>query len=79
MLGHFPCSLDEKFVDRDQSRRIKGEAQSIMLAAQDQALSKNYFETILMGETERKFRLYKEYEETIDHLISGCPIFAKNE
>ena len=34
---------------------------------------------ILTEETERKCRLCKQYEETIDHLTSGCPILAKNE
>ena len=30
-------------------------------------------------EIESKCRLCKQHEETIDHLISGCPILAKNE
>ena len=30
-------------------------------------------------EIESKCRLCKQYEETIDHLTSGCPILAKNE
>jgi hypothetical protein len=30
-------------------------------------------------EIESRCRLCKEYEETIDHLISGCPTLAKNE
>ena len=28
---------------------------------------------------ESKCRLCKQHEETIDHLTSECPIFAKNE
>jgi hypothetical protein len=50
------------------------------VSAQDQAISPNYFmRKILKEETESRCRLCKEYEETIDHLISGCPILAKNE
>jgi hypothetical protein len=50
------------------------------MAAQDQAISKNYFKKkILKQEIESRCRLCKEYEETIDHLISGCPTLAKNE
>jgi hypothetical protein len=33
----------------------------------------------LMGNLQSRCRLCKEYEETIDQLISGCPILAKNE
>ena len=55
---------------------IKGET----VAAQDEAISTNYFKNkILKEETESKCRLCKQHEETIDHLTSGCPILAKNE
>ena len=51
-----------------------------MVAAQDQAITTNYFKkNILKGEIESKCRLCKKHEETIDHLTSGCPILAKNE
>ena len=50
------------------------------MAAQDQAISTNYFKNkILKEEIECKYRLCKQQEETIDHLTSGCPILAKNE
>jgi hypothetical protein len=50
------------------------------VAAQDQAISTNYFKRkILKEEIESRCRLCKEYEETVDHLTSGCPILAKNE
>jgi hypothetical protein len=50
------------------------------VAAQDQAISTDYFKRkILKEEIESGCRLCKEYEETIDHLTSGCPIMAKNE
>jgi len=43
-------------------------------------ISTNYFKKkILKEEIESKCRLCKQYEETIDHLTSGCPILAKNE
>jgi hypothetical protein len=49
MFGQFPRSLDEKLVDKEQSYRwlkfgdIKGETESTIVAAQDQAISTNYF------------------------------------
>ena len=50
------------------------------MAAQDQAISTNYFKNkILKQEIESKCRLCKQHEETIDNLTSGCPILAKNE
>jgi hypothetical protein len=42
--------------------------------------SLDYFKrNILKEEIKNRCRLCKEYEETIDHLTSGCPILAKNE
>jgi len=86
MHGQFPRNLDEKLVDIDQfcswlkSGDIKGETESTIVAAQDQAISTNYFKNkILKEEIESKCWLCKQHEETIDHLTSGCPIFAKNE
>jgi hypothetical protein len=82
----FPRSLDEKLVDKEQSYRwlklgdIKGETESTIVAAKDQAVSTNHFKReILKEETVSRCRLCKEYEETIDHLTSGCPILAKNK
>jgi len=57
-----------------------GEKQSAIVAAQDQALSTNYFKNkILKEEMYSKYRLCKGHEETIDHLTSGCLILARNE
>ena len=73
-------------MDIEQSYRwlkscdIKGETESTTVAVQDQAISANYFKNkILKEETESKFRLCKQHEETIDHLTSGWPILAKDE
>jgi hypothetical protein len=47
--GQFPRSLDETLVDKEQSYRwlkfgdIKGETESTIVAAQNQAISTNYF------------------------------------
>ena len=86
MHGQLPRNLDEKLVDIEQSHHwlkfgdIKGETESTIVAAQDQAIGTNYFKKkIFKEEIESKCRLYKQHEETIDHLTSGCPILAKNE
>jgi hypothetical protein len=50
------------------------------VAAQDQAISTNYFKNkILKEEIESKYWLCKQHKETIDHLTSGCPILVKNK
>jgi hypothetical protein len=81
-----PRNLDEKLADIEQSYcwlksgDIKGEIESTIVAAQDQAISTNYFKNkVLKEEIEDKCRLCKLHEETIDHLTSGCHILAKNE
>jgi hypothetical protein len=86
MHGKFPRSLGEKLLDKEQSYRwlkfgdIKGETESTIVAAQDQVISTNCFERKILKEAiESRCRLGKQYEETIDHLTSGCPISAKNE
>ena len=73
-------------MDIEQSYRwlksgdIKGETESKIVTAQDQAISTNYFKNkILKEENECKCRLCKQQEETIDHLTLGCPILVKNE
>jgi len=84
MHGQLPRNLDEKLVDIEQSYRwlksgdIKGETESTIVAAQDQAISTNYFKNkILKEEIESKRWLCKQYEETIDHLTSGCPFWRR--
>jgi hypothetical protein len=62
-----------------ETLREKQKVQSIV-TAQDQPISTNYFKRkILKEEIESRCQLCKEYEETVDHLTSGCPILAKNE
>jgi hypothetical protein len=58
---------------------IKGETESTIVAAQDQAISTNYFINKILNEVDSKCWLFYKHEETIDHLISGCPIWVKSE
>jgi hypothetical protein len=86
MHGQLPRNLDENLVDIKQSYRwlkhgdIKRETESTTVAAQDQAISKNYFKNkILKEEFESKWWLCKQHAEIIDHITSECPILAKSE
>ena len=59
---------------------IKAETESEIVAAQDQALQKKYYATkILSTEIDSKCRLCQQFDETIDHIISPCPILAKEQ
>ena len=50
------------------------------MAAQDQVLQTKYYATkILSTETVGKCRLCRQFDETIDHIISACPILTKEE
>jgi len=70
-------------VDIEQSYRwlksgdIKGETESTIVAAQDQAISTSYFKKkMLKEEIESKCRLCKQHEETIEHNL-GMPHSGK--
>jgi len=75
MHSQLPHNVDKKLVDIEQSYSwlksgdIKGETESTIVAAQDQAIGTNYFKNkILKEEIENKCWLCKQHEETIDHL-----------
>ena len=59
---------------------LQVETEIEIVAAQDQALQTKYYATkILNTETDSKCRLCQQFEETIDHIISACPILAKEQ
>ncbi|EEB19129.1 reverse transcriptase, putative [Pediculus humanus corporis] len=60
--------------------KLKIETEAFITAAQDQALrTHNYEKVILKVRQDDKCRICQSQSETIDHLISGCPILAKHE
>jgi hypothetical protein len=59
---------------------LKAETESEIVAAQDHRQKTKYYATnILNTETDSKCRLCQEFDETIDHVISACPILAKEQ
>jgi len=59
---------------------LKAETGSEIVAAQDQTLQTKYYATkILKTKTDSKCRLCQQFDETIDHIISACPILAKEQ
>jgi hypothetical protein len=70
--GQFLRSLDEKLVDNEQSYRwlkfgnIKGETESTIVAAENQAVGTNYFKNrILKEEGDSKCQFCKQHEKLL--------------
>ena len=59
---------------------LKAETEGLILAAQDQSLfTRNYQANILRNGASDQCRFCDNYTETVDHLVSGCPVLAVNE
>jgi len=59
---------------------LKAETESEIVAAHDQALQTKYYMTkILNTEIDSKCRLCQQFDETIEYIISACPILAKEQ
>ena len=59
---------------------LKGELESEITAAQDQTLQTKYYVTkILQTETDSKCRLCKQFDKTMEHIISACPMLIKEQ
>ena len=84
--GKFPERAQKPDIDQQstfawlKSSTLKIETEGFILAAQDQSLkTKNYLKNIMKTSQDSSCRFCKENQETIDHLISGCPTLAKAE
>ncbi|KAL1448297.1 hypothetical protein WDU94_009865 [Cyamophila willieti] len=59
---------------------LKGETESLLTAAQDQALNTKYHAAkILKVSSDSKCRICKNFDETVHHIMSGCPKLAQKE
>jgi hypothetical protein len=86
MHGQYIRNMDRQLISEEDTflwllkGNLKAETGSEIVAAQDQALNIKYYTTkILHTETESKCRLCQQFDETIDHTISVCPILAKEQ
>jgi len=86
MHGQYIRGMDRQLIGEDErfpwlSRgNLKGETESEIIAAQDQALPTIYHATkILQPDTDSKCRLCKQFDETAEHIISACPIVAQEQ
>jgi len=59
---------------------LKSETEGFIIAAQDQCIKTNYYRNkILKDGTDPMCRICGQFQETVDHLVSGCPELAKTE
>ena len=60
--------------------KLKRETESLIIAAQDQAIRANYVKaTIERPQEDHKCRMCKQNNETISQIVNGCPKMAKKE
>ena len=86
MSGQYIRSMDRQLISEEDTflwllrGDLKGETESEIIAAQDQALQTKYHATnILQTETDCRCSLCKQFDENVEHIITECPILAKEQ
>ena len=84
--GRYPLRTDNGDVDTAtahqwfSSSSLKGETEGFILATQGQSLTTRMCQAkILKNGADQRWRLSTHSEETIDHMISGCPTIVNTE
>jgi hypothetical protein len=86
MHGQYIRNIDRQLISEEDTSfwlskgDLKAETESEIVAAQEQAIQTKYYATkILNTETDSKYRLCQQFDETVEHIISACPVLAKEQ
>uniref|UniRef100_A0A8D8ZI32 Uncharacterized protein n=1 Tax=Cacopsylla melanoneura TaxID=428564 RepID=A0A8D8ZI32_9HEMI len=84
MHGQIALEVEKDTVNKSQSWKwltnanLKSETEALITACQEQALATNYMKVKIMKTGKDPMcRLCRTHNETIHHIVSGCPILAK--
>ena len=86
MHGQYIRNIDRQLISEEDTALwlskgdLKAETKIEIVAAQGQGLQTKYYTTkILNTETDSKCRLCQRFDETVDRMISACPILTKEQ
>ena len=86
MHGQYPIRVNKLYVEGEKKHKwlkspgLKRETEEFIIAVQDQSLAtRSYHNKIIKYGTDPKCRICNEFEETIDHIVAGCPVLAKTK
>ena len=84
--GRYPKRIKEADVVHHKTKQwlkssgLKSETEGFIIAAQDQSLATRlYYASIIKDGSSPLCRMCNKYDETINHIVSGCPELAKTE
>ena len=84
--GQFARLVEQPHIDKHltwqwlKDSHLKKETEGFLISAQDQSLKTNYYkQKILKQPVDANCRLCKMHAETVDHIVSACPVLAPNE
>ena len=84
--GQYPARTNQTDVDTQKTHQwlssscLKAETEGFIIAAQDQSLyTRNYQAQILKNGVDPTCRCCGKFDETVDNLVSGCPVLAPKE
>ena len=84
--GQYVQKVEKEDIDKElthkwlQSSGLKAETEGLLIAAQDQSLATRYYQhKIIKNGASPKCRLCHEFDESIEHILPGCPVLARKE
>jgi hypothetical protein len=86
MNGQYIRSMDRQLISKEDTflwmlrGDLKGETESKIIVTQDRALQTKYPATkMLQTETDNKCRPCKQFDETVDNIVSACTIWTQEQ